>query len=199
MEENLDKAWLDKVRAFDEDASRLKRGSCILAQPENARIVVDAIGFHRGSGLLLHAWCVMPNHVHAVVTTDERIKLNSWLESIKKFSARSINERSGRSGNLWERESFNHLVRTPAYFGKFCEYVEENPVAVGLCNTRDQWPHSSARPGTIKDALERFVSPYDTTYVAPRDRGELTHIIKEQGTYFVTFRLLDSVVLRDKR
>ncbi len=138
----------------------------------------------------------MPNHAHVVVTTDETLKLNMWLESIKKFSARKINERSGLGGSLWERESFNHLVRTIEYFGKFCEYVEENPVVAGLCHSREEWPYSSANAGANKDGLEQFVSPYETTFVEPRNRGELTHIIKEQGTYFVTFRLLDSVILR---
>jgi REP element-mobilizing transposase RayT len=199
VDDSLDKAWLDKVKAIDRNESRLKLGTCVLARPECAEIVENALLYYRGKGFLLHAWCVMPNHVHAMVTTDTTLPLNDWLESVKKFSARRINEVLGTQGSLWERESFNHLVRSMGYFGLYCEYVEANPVDAGLCESPGSWPFSSARTGAKKDALDRFVSPYDSAYVEPKDRGELTHIIKPEGTYFVTFRLLDSVVIRNRR
>jgi hypothetical protein len=49
-----------------------------------------------------------------------------------------------RAGPLWERESFDHLVRNMASLEKFVRYTEENPVAAGLCDHAWEWTYSSA-------------------------------------------------------
>lgn len=185
--------------AREDKRSRLKKGSCILRDRMLAEIVEDVILFKRGERHSVHAWCVMFNHVHAIVTMSRLLSLNDWLGSVKKFSSRRINQELGRTGALWERESFNHLVRSEANFAQACKYVEMNPVEAKLCASPGDWPFSSARESAFRDPLEHFAPPSDTPFVVPRDRRELTHMIKEEGTYFVTFRLLDSVVLNRRR
>ena len=188
----------DKAIASENQRSRLQRGSCILAVHQFATIVEEAILFKRGEGHLVHAWCIVPNHVHIAVSTSPGLSLNDWLGSVKKFSSRRINTARDISGALWERESFSHLIRSKKCFARACAYVEENPVEAGLCSDSSEWRFSSAHLDSVRDPLETFITPDQTPFVEPRSRGELTHIIKEQGTYFVTFRLLDSVVLREK-
>ena len=186
----------DKIIECEGQRSRLKRGSCILNDPRFAVIVQEALLFRRGERHLVHAWCVMTNHVHGVVSSSPDLSLIDWLGSVKKFSSRKINEALGESGPLWERESFDHLLRSEKAFDRACQYVENNPVEAGLCSDPSEWRFSSAHPESDRDPLDHFVPPDKIPFVAPTSRGELPHIIKENGTYFVTFRLLDSVILR---
>jgi putative DNA methylase len=88
---------------------------------------------------------VMPDHVHVVVTPFPDYSLSSLLHSWKSFTANQINRRLGRSGRLWQEESFDHLIRSVDAFTSFVTYTEDNPVAAGLCGQPRDWRFSSAR------------------------------------------------------
>jgi REP element-mobilizing transposase RayT len=120
-------------------------GSCMLADPNLAGIVEAALLHFQGKRYALNAWCVMPNHVHAVVTPHSDYRLSTILKSWKGFSARQVNRLRGATGTVWQRESFDHIIRSEACFEKFVEYVERNPLVAGLALHPGDWPFSSAR------------------------------------------------------
>jgi REP element-mobilizing transposase RayT len=72
----------------------------------------------------------MPNHVHALVTPLGAHLLSPILRSWKSFTAKKINASLGRSGAFWQKESFDHIVRSTASLGKFRQYILENPQSV---------------------------------------------------------------------
>jgi REP element-mobilizing transposase RayT len=117
----------------------------LLKRPEIAEIVEGALGHFQGNRYDLHAWVVMPNHVHAVLTPFEGHSVSDILHSWKSFTASAINRSLGRSGKLWQHESFDHLVRNHDSLIRFITYTENNPVAAGLCQHPEDWPFSSAR------------------------------------------------------
>lgn len=121
----------------------LTLGSCILKQPAVATIIQEAILSSREQCELL-AWCIMPNHVHVVFAPLIGFSPPRLLQSWKGRSSRLINQMLGRSGPLWERESFDHLIRSVDSLERFVDYVDQNPVAAGLCSKPDAWPFSSA-------------------------------------------------------
>ncbi len=132
-----------------EDVGRLSeppRDACnpLLALPRLARIVEEALLFFRADRYVLHSWCVMPDHVHVIVTPLQEHNIHSVLHSWKSYTAHQINLRTHRSGPVWQRESFDHLIRSAEDFDRFVTYVEDNPVA-GLCPIAEKWPFSSAR------------------------------------------------------
>jgi REP element-mobilizing transposase RayT len=120
-------------------------GSCILRDSRAASIVENALLHFQGVRYALSAWTVMPNHVHAVVTPFADQDLSKILHSWKSFSAHEINKVLGRIGKVWEKESFDHLVRSESAFEKFVRYTESNPVVAGLCESVELWPFGSAR------------------------------------------------------
>jgi len=120
-------------------------GSCLLREPGLAAIVEEVLLKLQGEEYTLSAWCVMPNHAHAVVTPFSSIPLSTILQAWKSVSSHRINRAMDRKGPLWQRESFDHLVRTADAFGGFVEYTENNPVAAGLIDRAGDWPFSSAR------------------------------------------------------
>jgi REP element-mobilizing transposase RayT len=126
-------------------------GSCLLGQKEIAPIVETAMLYFQGERYALSAWCVMPNHVHAVVTPFSGYPLSKILHSWKSFSAHEINKALERNGTVWEPESFDHLVRDERAFEGFVQYTENNPVVAGLCGRPEEWLNSSARLRVLRD------------------------------------------------
>ena len=136
----LDRVREDRLR--DLFAARIERhldaghGACWLRRPEVAAIVADALRHFDGARYHLAAWCVMPNHVHAVVRPLSPHSLSGVVQSWKGFSARMANCQLGRSGAFWQAESYDHLVRDAAELAHAVRYVAENPVRAGLSD----WP-----------------------------------------------------------
>ena len=104
----------------------------------------------QGERYALSGWCVMPNHVHAVVTPYADYSLSQILHSWKSYSAHQINKTLGRNGKIWEKESFDHLVRNEKAFEAFVVYTEANPVVAGLCDKPEDWYFSSSRIRNLK-------------------------------------------------
>ena len=107
-------------------------GACLLRHPEVARIASDAIRFFDGQRYRLHVWCVMPNHVHVLLTIFGETPPTEIAASWKQYSSRRINALFGTSGAFWQEEGFDHIVRGPNSFDRFLRYVWDNPVKAGL-------------------------------------------------------------------
>lgn len=139
-----------EANADPEVVARLSEPSTIAADPvlrlpRVARVVEDALLHFQGQRYALHAWCVMPDHVHVLMTPFEDRPLDTILHSWKSFTANEVNKMLHRAGALWQPESFDHLVRSVEAFERFMTYIESNPVEAGLCSDPSAWQFSSAR------------------------------------------------------
>jgi putative transposase len=130
--------WADKV--FDGG-----HGSRMLAHPESAAIVEQALLHGDGERYALAAWCVMSTHVHVVVEQFPAFPLAKIVHTWKSFTAHEINKRKARAGALWRREYFDRFMRSPEQFEWTVTYVENNPVTAKLVERPEQWRFSSAR------------------------------------------------------
>ena len=102
-------------------------GACVLARRALRQIVEDALRHFAGERYQLGASTVMPNHVHALVTPIRQHEVSEILHSWKSFTAVKINRMLGRTGQFWQKESFDHMVRSAASLEKFAQYIRENP------------------------------------------------------------------------
>jgi putative DNA methylase len=89
--------------------------------------MVDALQFFEGVRQTMHAFVVMPNHVHLLITPGPEWTLEKLTQSWKGFTAREINARLGRTSPLWQQESFDRIVRDPAHFERILNYIVNNP------------------------------------------------------------------------
>jgi len=80
----------------------------------------------------IDSFVVMPDHVHIIVAPYERSTLDQILRRIKSGSAYRINRLLGRRGSLWQRDSFDHLIRHDESLHEKREYIANNPVRAGL-------------------------------------------------------------------
>jgi REP element-mobilizing transposase RayT len=104
-------------------------GSCIFREEANAAIVAGALQFFDGVRYQLHAWCVMPNHVHVMFYLKHGADLEWVLHSWKSYTAHEI----GR-GVIWQREYCDRIVRDARDFWSTRNYVLNNPFKAGLRN-----------------------------------------------------------------
>jgi len=79
----------------------------------------------------LDAWVIMPNHLHALVAPLEKT-LGEVLQSWKGGSAFEINRILRRTGAFWQKEPYDHLVRSEAQWQHYRRYIAENPVKARL-------------------------------------------------------------------
>ncbi|MFI2794079.1 REP-associated tyrosine transposase [Haloferula sp. A504] len=107
-------------------------GECLFGNEELAAVMAECLGHFDGERYDLLAWCVMPNHVHAVLRPKEGHELERILHTWKSFTAHELNRRLGREAELWQKESYDHLVRDTADLRAQVKYVLANPVKAGL-------------------------------------------------------------------
>jgi putative DNA methylase len=119
-------------------------GPVYLRQPEIAVLVADAIQHGQETMRLYdsHAWVVMPNHVHLLITP--LVDPSKITQTLKRFTARDANRILSLSGPFWQPESYDHLIRDRAEFEKTARYIHMNPVRAGLAAAPNQFPWSSA-------------------------------------------------------
>ena len=80
-----------------------------------------------GTAYELDGWCIMPNHLHALVRPGEKVTLGEIVRHWKGGSAHDINRVLGRRGPLWQEEAFDHIVRSEAQLEHFRRYIAANP------------------------------------------------------------------------
>lgn len=75
----------------------------------------------------------MSNHIHVVFELKKEFALYGILHSIKSFTAKKANELLDRTGQFWQHESYDRVVRDVDELGRVIDYVLNNPVKAGLC------------------------------------------------------------------
>lgn len=174
----LPKSVIERVdQKATDDADKQKRieawldtghGSCLLRDPANAGIVEAALLHFDSERYGLLAWCIMPNHVHALIETFEprstgetaalrhgagstgvppakSFSLGNIVHSWKSFTAHEINRTLEREGTVWQREYFDRYIRDDRHLATVMAYIHDNPVEAGLVDRAALWPFSSAR------------------------------------------------------
>ena len=107
-------------------------GECVLAQARCAEILAARLKAGDGTAYHLDAWCIMPNHLHALVRPGDKVTLGEIVRHWKGGSAFEINRALSRKGKLWQTEAFDHIVRSEAQLEHFRRYIAENPAKAGL-------------------------------------------------------------------
>ena len=122
--------------------------------PEDRNIVMDCIRHWDGRRYRLSAACVMPDHVHLIIQPGIESRdvdgepiffsLSTILHTIKSFTAHRVNQRVGKEGGVWQKESFDRYVRSDADLAEKFHYVCRNPWDAGIAALNEPyawvWP-----------------------------------------------------------
>lgn len=94
-------------------------------------------------GLAIHAYVLMPNHVHWLATPAADNTLARVMQSLGRRYVRWFNDRYGRSGTLWEGRFRSTPIEADRYLLACSRYIEMNPVRAGLVAEPAAYPWSS--------------------------------------------------------
>ncbi|WP_313052234.1 transposase [Stenotrophomonas cyclobalanopsidis] len=93
----------------------------------------------------IHAYVLMGNHVHLLVTPDAPGGLSGMMQAVNRAYVRRVNERQQRTGTLWEGRFHSTLVDTDGYLLACQRYIELNPVRAGMVADPGDYRWSSYR------------------------------------------------------
>jgi len=94
-------------------------------------------------GCQIHAYVLMTNHVHLLVTPEEDYALSDMMQSLGRRYVRYINHSYKRTGTLWEGRFKTSLVQSEQYLLTCGRYIELNPVRANMVQTPDEYKWSS--------------------------------------------------------
>lgn len=149
--------------------------------------------FHLGrhlprSGCSLHAYCLMTNHVHLLLTPASLTGCACLMKAVGQLYTQYVNRTYGRSGTLWEGRFDSSLVQSEEYLLNCYRYIEENPVRARLSSHPDAYAWSSYR-ANAQGMPDPLLTPHDEYLRLGTCDGE------RQGAY----RALFNVPLDPKR
>lgn len=97
----------------------------------------------------LHAYCLMTNHVHLLVTPFAETACGALMRDLGRKYVRYFNDRYDRSGTLWEGRFHSCLVDSPEYVLNCHRYIERNPVRARMVEDVSAYPWSSYNANAI--------------------------------------------------
>ncbi len=115
-----------------------------LRNPRLAAMVEDALRYFADTRYHLHAWVVMPTHVHVLFTPVAGHAVSAIVHSWKSFTAHQAVKQFGCSPPFWSQDYFDRYIRNERHFTAAIAYIEANPVKAGLCQRSVDWRFGSA-------------------------------------------------------
>ena len=100
------------------------------------------------TGVLLHAYCLMSNHVHLLVE-DPEDELANFVKQVHERYGMYFAEKTGRHGGIFQRRYWSEPINSEAHLLCAVRYVHANPAAAGIC------PASKYEWSSAKDYLGR--------------------------------------------
>ncbi len=148
-------------------------------------------------GVSIHAWCLMTNHIHFLVTPERGDSISFAMKVIGSRYAQYFNKAYRRTGTLWEGRHKSSLVQSERYLLTCMRYIELNPVAAGMVDKPEQYRWSSylsnawGEPGIItrhdeylrldRDE-ERRLHRYRALFCSAIDADDI-HVIKSAAKH----------------
>ena len=113
----------------------------------------------RDSGCAVHAYVLMTNHVHLLLTPEDASGPARVMQAIGRQYVRYVNRRYGRSGTLWEGRFRSSVVGSERYLFACSRYIELNPVRAAMVSHPDQYRWSSYHRNAYGEADE-LITPH---------------------------------------
>jgi len=107
------------------------------------------------SGCALHAYCLMTNHVHLLLTPSDAHSCAELMRDLGQRYVQYFNRRYGRSGTLWEGRFHSCMVESPEYVLACHRYIELNPVRAGMVPSAAayRWSSHNGNSGRLDNKL----------------------------------------------
>jgi putative transposase len=128
----------------------------------------------RKVGCTLHAYCLMTNHVHLLLTPPTAVACALLMRTLGQRYVQYFNRRYERSGTLWEGRFRSCLVDSADYVVACYRYIERNPVKAGMVSTPSEylWSSYAGNAGYLLNTLLTPHAEYLALGAEPESRLE---------------------------
>jgi putative transposase len=121
------------------------RGRCFFSDEDYALYLRLLCGFARQHACSVHAYCLMTNHVHLLLTPRAEEGCALMMKHLAQCYTQHVNRARDRTGSLWEGRFRSCLVTSDRYALACYRYVELNPVSAGMVRHAREYRWSSFR------------------------------------------------------
>jgi len=140
----LGRIWIDAPIYFVTTCTRHRKP--VLARDDVAKVLIDEWrAAHDRHGWAVGRYVIMPDHVHFFCRPElDAKRLSEFVGNWKSWTSRAIKAldlpRSAPAATtLWQREFFDHVLRSSESYSEKWNYVRDNPVRAGLVSTAEEW------------------------------------------------------------
>jgi len=144
------------------------RDACFLDEADRRTYLAALDYYANESACTLHAYVLMGNHVHLLLTPNIAGGPSALMQSLGRHYVRHFNDTHARSGTLWEGRFRSVPIHAPQYLLACMRYIELNPVRAGLVPHPAAWRWSSFRANAL-GAENALVTPHPLWYGLGRD------------------------------
>jgi REP-associated tyrosine transposase len=124
----------------------------------------------------VHAYCLMTNHVHLLVTPHATDSCAKLMKNVGQRHVQRINSRRGRTGTLWEGRFYSCPVCAERYAVACYRYIEFNPVRAGMVAHPREYEWSSYRFNAAGESSALLtVHPAYAAIAAGNERRQLAY------------------------
>jgi len=102
------------------------------------------------TGVLVYAYCIMPDHVHLLLGPSETCDLVQFVGQFKNLAQRAI-WRQGVRGRIWQLSFWDRFLRSDEDLRQAVEYVLHNPVVAGLVEHWRDYPFAGSLVFAVRE------------------------------------------------
>jgi putative transposase len=136
------------------------RSACFFADEDYGLYLHHLGELSRRFGCTVHAYCLMTNHVHLLLTPETADGCALLMKNLGQRYVQYVNRAYKRSGTLWEGRFRSCLTQTEDYVLACYRYIELNPVRAGMVSHPRQYRWSSYRTNGEGKASE-IITPHE--------------------------------------
>jgi putative transposase len=137
----------------------VNREPCFFRERDYADYLALLAAAGRQWSCSIHAYCLMTNHVHLLVTPHHASACARMMKQVNQRYGQRLNSSKARTGTLWEGRFYSALVDTERYALACYRYIELNPVRAVMVSTPRDYRWSSYR-SNAEGRFDPLVTPH---------------------------------------
>ena len=140
----------------------------------------------------VHAYCLMPNHVHLLITPSTPDGLSALMRNLGQRYVQYVNRTHGRTGTLWEGRYRSSVAESARYVLACYRYIELNPVRAGLVDRPESYAWSSYR-ANADGRDDRLTTPHPELSALGNDDGSRRQAYRDLFKEKLEASLVDAI------
>lgn len=135
-------------------------GQAVFLRTADYQAMLDLLlEYSRSFDVAVHAYVLMPNHFHVLLTPQSATSLPHMLQAVGRRYVRNFNTAQGRTGTLWDGRYRSTVLQADNYLLACMAYMDLNPVRAGLATSASEYSWSSHGHYAGR-RIDRLITPH---------------------------------------